>query len=371
MKVLFSANIPSPYRVDFFNELGKFCDLTVVFERETSSVRNNKWHGTGARTYREVFLNGIKAGEAEALSLGLINFVKDGSFDKIVIGMYSSPSSMIAIEYMKLHKIPFWLSTDGGFIKKESPVVNAVKKHFISAASCWLSPGEKATEYLLHYGADKDRVFKYPFTSLMQADLNRADRLCALGKQHFREELGIKEDLIILSVGRFSYQAGYGKGYDTLMQAAESLPPAFGIYIVGDEPTPEFVSWKESSHLHHVHFIGFKTKEELAKYYAMADAFILLTRGDVWGLVINEAMSFSLPVITTKQCLAGVELVKDSKNGFLVNAGDTNEAIDCIHKVFASDDSLVRMSMESRKRIEAYTIENMAMSYYRFLLGTE
>ena len=32
-KVLFLVNIPSPYRVCFFNELGKLCDLTVLFEK--------------------------------------------------------------------------------------------------------------------------------------------------------------------------------------------------------------------------------------------------------------------------------------------------------------------------------------------------
>ena len=34
MKVLFLVNIPAPYRVDFFNELGKYCKLTVLFEEK-------------------------------------------------------------------------------------------------------------------------------------------------------------------------------------------------------------------------------------------------------------------------------------------------------------------------------------------------
>ena len=31
-KVLFITNIPAPYRIDFYNELGKHCELTVIFE---------------------------------------------------------------------------------------------------------------------------------------------------------------------------------------------------------------------------------------------------------------------------------------------------------------------------------------------------
>ena len=39
MRVLFMVNIPSPYRVDFFDELGKLCDLTVLYERKNASDR--------------------------------------------------------------------------------------------------------------------------------------------------------------------------------------------------------------------------------------------------------------------------------------------------------------------------------------------
>ena len=45
-----------------------------------------------------------------------------------------------------------------------------------------------------------------------------------------------------------------------------------------------------------VYFLKMKT-DELNRYYAAADAFILCTREDIWGLVIQEAMSFGLPVL--------------------------------------------------------------------------
>ena len=49
MKVLFMANIPSPYRVDFFNELGKYCDLTVTFEGRTATDRDEKWRAAESK----------------------------------------------------------------------------------------------------------------------------------------------------------------------------------------------------------------------------------------------------------------------------------------------------------------------------------
>ena len=38
IKVLIIWRGPSPYRVDFFNELGKLCDLTVLFERRPDQI---------------------------------------------------------------------------------------------------------------------------------------------------------------------------------------------------------------------------------------------------------------------------------------------------------------------------------------------
>ena len=43
LKILFITDIPSPYRVDFFNELNQYCNLTVIFERKYSGTREITW----------------------------------------------------------------------------------------------------------------------------------------------------------------------------------------------------------------------------------------------------------------------------------------------------------------------------------------
>ena len=74
-------------------------------------------------------------------------------------------------------------------------------------------------------------------------------------------------------------------------------------------------------------------KPELATYYQAADLFVFPTREDIWGLVINEALSFGLPVITTRKCVAGVEMIKEGVNGSIVSE-DNVEQLECKIKLY-------------------------------------
>jgi glycosyltransferase involved in cell wall biosynthesis len=49
-----------------------------------------------------------------------------------------------------------------------------------------------------------------------------------------------------------------------------------------------------------VHFYGFRQIEENPIFYALSDAFILPSALEEWGLVINEALSCSLPVVVSE-----------------------------------------------------------------------
>ena len=76
MKVLFLTNIPSPYRVNFFNELGKLCELTVVFERGASSERDDSWKNFHSEHFRAIVLKGKKQGVDSAFCPGVIKYLK-------------------------------------------------------------------------------------------------------------------------------------------------------------------------------------------------------------------------------------------------------------------------------------------------------
>lgn len=387
MKVLFLANIPSPYRVDFFNELGKLCELTVTYEGQTAIDRNSAWGHAESLHYEEVYLKGIRTGSDNFLCPGVISVIRRG-WDRIIVGGYSTPTSMLAIEYMRLFRIKFCIQADGGFIKNDTGMKYRIKRHFISAGTWWLSTGRVTTDYLVHYGADQERCYEYPFTSVCNKDLllnstlkerinidAEADGNFISSKREQKKLLGIKEERMILSVGRFSFNTWYRKGYDVLLKAAEGLrasnkaneDASIGIYIVGDEPTEEFLNWKERENLSNVHFIGFKGKEELSQYYRAADLFVLMTREDVWGLVINEAMAMGLPIITTNMCGAGLELVRKNENGFIIPVNDAEALVEKIRFFMDHPEKMEKFGKRSLEIISDYTIERMASRHIEIL----
>ena len=163
---------------------------------------------------------------------------------------------------------------------------------------------------------------------------------------------------------------GYGKGFDVLMNAMTSCPKDCSLYIVGDEPTPEFVDLKKKLKLGNVFFVGFKTKEELKDYYMAADIFCLQTRGDVWGLVVNEAMACGLPVITTNKCVAGLELIQDESDGYVVDAEDSHAVSDRITYLVSQPLLLQNMSHQALETIREYTIEKMALAHEKILANS-
>ncbi len=325
MKVLFLTNIPVPYRIDFYNELGKYCDLTVVFEATRVEGINFNWNDDKIDNFKAIFLNQGNIDESK-IDTRIFKYIDKKKYDIIVATNYSYRTEMAAIIYMKLKRIPYLMETDGGIIKYgENKFKKLYKKFLVSGAKGYFSPSKNSDEYLIYYGAKPDRIHRYSFTSLKNDDILE-NVVSSKEKEELRKKLNIPYNKVILSVGQFIHR----KGFDILLEACRHIDKNIGVYIVGGEPTDEYIKMKEKYGLTNVHFEGFKTKAELAEYFKMADIFVLPTREDIWGLVINEAMAYGLPVVTTDNCVAGLELV-DDKNGAIVPVEDSKALADVIN----------------------------------------
>lgn len=364
MKVLYMVNVPAPYMVNYFNELGKYCELTVLFEKETSTERDKSWKEYNFTNFRGVILKGISTAVDMAFCPQIIRYLKKDKYDFIISSSMATPTGILAIEYMKLRGIPYYLESEGGFAKNGKGIKENIKKIVMQGATGYFSTTAIGDNYFMTYGADESKIYKYPFTSLYNKDI-LLEPVGQREKIDLRRRLGLREERVVISVGQFIYR----KGFDVLIKSAAKLDKSIGIYIIGGEPTEEYIKLKKEWSAENVHFEGFKSKYELSNYYKAADLFVLPTREDTWGLVINEAMAYGLPIITTNRCIAGLELV-DSENGCIIPVESDQDLTDAISEIIIDKQKLYLMGKKSIEKIKWYTFENMAQIHLDFFQNT-
>ncbi len=168
-----------------------------------------------------------------------------------------------------------------------------------------------------------------------------------------KRRLGLDDETVLLYVGQFIHR----KGLDLLIPAFETLCAAqkdrkFRLLLVGGKPE-QLQDLGIGRLPDRVRCVPFLTKQELSAYYA-ADLFVLPTWEDIWGLVVNEAMAFGLPVVTTDRCGAGLEMIEEGRNGFLIPTEDKAELAWAIERGL-----LFRDPGQSHSVARHYTVEAM------------
>lgn len=356
-RILFIKNIPSPYRLDFFQELGKETDLTVWFEDE--KVDSRQWKSNMSnRTFKYKFFD-FKSNLFIVNTIKVLKEFKKERYDVYIVGGYSTPIGLISIIYLKLTGKKFILNGDGGFIKKEKKINYFFKKLFISSADYWLSSGKNCTRYFIYYGAKQEKIFEYPFSSVGYNDKDLAklsnDKLIDMKKT---ENLN---DIVLISVGSFIER----KGIDILIKGFEKIKTKYSnlsislLLIGGGELKAKYISYIKKNNIKDIVIIDFLDKNELINYYKMSDIFILPTREDIWGLVINEAMEFGLPIISSNMAGAAHDLMVDGKNGYVFKSEDVDELCKKLEKIILDKNIREKFGSESKKIIRNYSIRSM------------
>ena len=367
MKVRFFSNITSPYRMNFFNILGKKVELEVIFEAEKAPKINSKWYCANTiKNFNAIFLkNGVI--DEKKINWYILKYVNKKA-DILIFTNYSYYTELFALVYAKLKRIKYGLEIDGGIISENENIIKKTFKRFlISNAYFYFSPSKDSDEFLIYYGAKKERIYRYPFTSIYKNEILKQP-ISYVEKEKNKVKNNVKEEKMILSIGQFIYR----KGFDWMIEAYKNLDKSIGIYIIGGKPTNEYLKLKEKYKMDNLYFVDFQDKESVLNWYRSADLFVLPTREDIWGLVINEALSQGLPVITTNKCIAGLELIEDGKNGYIIDVENEEMLLEKTNFFFSLSNEKRKNIMENcLNKINKYTLENMSTIHADFLKKIE
>jgi glycosyltransferase involved in cell wall biosynthesis len=112
------------------------------------------------------------------------------------------------------------------------------------------------------------------------------------------------------------------KGLELLISAFSRVEGARLLLVGREAELPSLLSPLDPRVRSRIEYVGFQAPENLHRYFAQADVFVLPSRYDGWGVVVNQAIAAGLPVICSDQVGAGYDLVEDGVNGLKFPVGD-------------------------------------------------
>lgn len=366
MNILFLTNIPSPYRVKFFSMLGKVCHLTVLYEIQHASNRNKNWKADEATSFDEVYMNTHQLIADGGITFDIFQYIKKGSYDLIVVGTHGTPTAKLAMMYMRLRRIPYILNVDGMLsaeIPEKSKLNRFLRCMMFKGASAYITSGKDTIKYLKDIGVKSSNMYTYHFSSVTESDILKRP-VTSEEKISLKKELAIREKKMFISVARFIPK----KGLDLLIKAFGRISDDdIALVLIGGDksvyiPLLEMLPADVRSR---IYFPGFMSKERLYQYYKAADVFVLPTHHDEWGLVINEALACGLPAITTNRCGAGLEIIKDGENGYLLDHNDEKGLAQTMKYMISNSRMLHDMACKNLELAHNYTIDNMVKDHIK------
>ena len=349
MKVCWLSNYYSPYKLKLFEQLSKQIELTaIMLGGSEGENRNSEWVLNENHNFKVILIDDNYKQTIKKLAQ---------ENDIFIDSMYCTSYGYFGVSAFRKENKKTVMYADGGIAKDRGFFINKAMSYLMNRHDYFFSSSVVTNDYFKYYGVEESKIFTYRFTSLTKQDL--IDNKALINhKQEFRKELNIDDKFTIISVG----QPIDRKGFDILLNSyiKTNKTDDINLYIVGGKPQENVRKIVEDNSLSNVYFIDLITSDELKKYYAASDIFVLCTREDIWGLVIEEAMSFGLPVITSDNCVAGLHFNKLNNSVLINGVKDTDGYSKDIVKLYENKDYLKQKSMESLSSIEEYSIENSA-----------
>jgi glycosyltransferase involved in cell wall biosynthesis len=232
-----------------------------------------------------------------------------------------------------------------------------------------VAAGTKAKEFFLRCGVDPRKIFVSPDASVPIFDDNIVSE-----KEKLKKKLGVEGKCIVLYFGRLVER----KGVAVLIKAFSKIQKSFSnsvLVIAGEgEERKKLEDLCVELKLKNVIFTGYVVEKSKSLYFSIADVFVLPSvthSGEVWDLVLNEAMSLGKPVISTTAAGASYDLIKNGLNGYIVKGGDIDGLSNAIEDLLRSPEKMRRMGLESKRIVENYfTFDKMVEGFVKAIKYT-
>jgi 1,2-diacylglycerol 3-alpha-glucosyltransferase len=352
-----------PYHIARLAALGSRCDLLAV-EQHGSSAEYD-WRPSAQVPFRRVTLfehAGVPRGAAGQTLRALSKVLSGFHPDVVAVPGWASEQAISAVTWALRRKVPVIVMSESQDIDFPRTIFREwVKRRYLVCCDGALVGGRPHSDYLVKLGMHATRI-REGYDVVDNEYFNKGAGRARANAATLRPQHCLPERYF-LTTARFVEKknlprliqafADFLRAMDG--QAQASIP--WHLVVLGDgalrgELERRVVALGLGTQ---VLLPGFKQYPELPLYYGLAQAFILASTTEQWGLVVNEAMASGLPVLVSERCGCARDLVQPGVNGYTFDPCDVSALTGLMVQLAENEDRRRAMGEASANLIETWS----------------
>jgi len=333
------------------------CNLSTERYQDNGFNQDVKWDTPLLEGYEYNFVKSIfKSGDFSINNpkvdiRSLKNALDTHQWDAVWIHGYGNLALLYTVYYCWKNNISLMLRGESNLVCSKPGLLKTLFLKFLfKQCNALLTIGEDNRQYYLAHDAELNKLFHMPY---------------AVDNEHFRRSENDSIDLhnkkrIVLYASKFIKR----KNPLMLIKAYHRLPSKVRqqseLWLVGNgEQYQAMQNYVTENNLENsVIFHGFKNQTELPDYFRACDVFVLPSEREPFGLVINEVMNQGKAIITTDEVGAARDLVKNNKNGWVIEAGLEDALYNALFDALTcNEEKLISMGKQSLKKISGWSFD--------------
>jgi glycosyltransferase involved in cell wall biosynthesis len=373
VKVCLIQDYLPPYRIPLFTRIAETAhiDFTLLltarrhasYAQWTANTQNPPFHCVPVPGWRLHLKSENESGLNPALFFKLVGLRPD-----VVICSGFSLNTILALVYKVLFRkrAVVWTEateTTESFLSYPD-VRTKVRRGLARLIDGFIDAGTQARAYAKSLlPAGRELPF---FRSYNAVDNDEFARRCTAFRQDEAACTAFKGRFAARNI-LFSGQLIERKNIRTLIDVYEDIlaksGEPVGLIVLGQGPMDGYLAdRKESDGLDHLYLEGFRGPDEYYKYFAIADAFMLLSVYDCNPLVIFEALAAGLPTVCSANAGNAIDFIEQGRNGFIVAPDDKAAAVRSAMAILEATDT-ADMAAVSREMVRKANYEDSAAGF--------
>jgi len=303
----------------------------------------------------------------------IIGELRREKYDGLLVHGYSFFTNWLAFFAARGAHTPIFLRGITHILDKRPWYVRLAKRMILPPLFRMVSKcmyiGEHNKAYYKEYGARDEKLMHLPHV-VSNKFFKGFDEKLRPEREKIKKEFGVPSGKpVILFAGKLipkKRPMWALKAYEETRKATDSA-----FLVAGDGPLrKKMEAYVEKNNIPDVSFVGFLNQTELPRAYVSGDVFVLPSGwGETWGLTINEALNFGLPVIVSDKVGCGGNLVKEGENGYIIKSFD--ELVVALEELVSDSEKRKEYSKKSREIISHWGVPEAVESIVNALRSND